>query len=101
MTDDTETKQKPAPASFVDARTKTIPLEWPLTYDGEMYTEVTIRRLTGAEVSDFFAQPAESRRLPMFDCPADVIDALDADDSMAVSEAVMGFLPRSMRAASE
>jgi hypothetical protein len=101
MTDDTETTSKPAPPSFVDARTKTIPLEWPIAYDGELYTDVTIRRLTGAEVSAFFSQPEESRRLPMFDCPADVLDALDADDSAAVSEAVMGFLPRSMRVASE
>jgi hypothetical protein len=99
MTDEVETKAAPVAPSFVDDRTKTIPLEWPVEYDGEIYTDVTVRRMTGAEVSAFFAQPEETRRLPMFNCPAEVIDALDADDAAAVSKAVMDFLPRSMRPA--
>jgi hypothetical protein len=92
-----------APPSFVGGkvRSKIIPLEWPLEYGGKTYDSVTVRRMSATEVSQFFNDESDTKRLPMFDCPHEVIDALDADDSEVVSQAVIDFLPRRMQPASE
>jgi hypothetical protein len=82
------------------SRSKTIVLDWPVEFAGKTYEQITVRRMTGAEVSAW-ANSAGSESLPMFDCPQEVVDALDADDAEAVSKAVIDFLPRRMRAASE
>jgi len=82
-------------------RSRAIALSYPVEYDGIEYTTITVRRMTGAEVSAFYTADGDEKRLPMFDCPIEVIEALDADDAENVSKAVIDFLPRSMRAAAD
>ena len=96
-----------APADCVKAaailkgdRSKTISLEYPVEFDGKTYGEITIRRMTGTEVAAWL-NDAAAVMPPMFNCPVDVIDALDADDAFTVKEAMNDFLPRKMRAAYE
>lgn len=103
MTDETTTPPAAAPAEkpvakVLGDRTRRVPLEWPVEYDGKVYDAVTVSRMSGEQISAFYADEV-SGRLPMFDCPFEVIDALDADDAMTVQKAVLDFLPRSMREA--
>lgn len=94
----------PAPV-FVDngrPRFRVVTLEWPLSFDGKTYSEIVVRRMTAAQVSEFVDQIRDDAKLailPMFDVPAAVIDALDADDAEEVNKAVNDFLPRSLRPA--
>lgn len=90
---------KPA-AVLKGDRSRMIPLRFPVEFDGKEYSSVTVRRLNGTEVAAFYREP-NADRLPMFDCPAEVIDALDADDSADVMKAVTDFLPLAMRPAIE
>jgi hypothetical protein len=93
-------------ATFVSTkpRWRTVPLEWPIEYAGKVYNEITVHRMTTAQIGDFISAAEKGAKvmLPMFgDTPAAVIDALDPDDSEAVNEAVRSFLPRGMRAETE
>jgi hypothetical protein len=45
------------------------------------------------------AGDATKARLPMFDAPYEVIDALDPDDADTIEETVDRFLPRRLRLA--
>ena len=112
MTDKTEAAASddqavaaPAPPKFVGDRPRfrTVPLEWPVEYDGKTYSEVSVRRMTAGEVMNFIEQATNggSPRLPIFDVPPEVIDALDADDADNVNKAVNDFLPRALRQADE
>jgi hypothetical protein len=75
-------------------------LTWPVEFGGRVYSEVTIRRLTAAEV-DAFVQAAmagdKNASLPLYDAPSEVLAAMDADDAAALNEAATPFLPRSLR----
>lgn len=90
-----------APPRFVNQqkRFRTIPLEWPLEYDGKIYDAITVRRMTAQEVADW--QGSDERTLPMVEAPLAVIDALDADDALKVNEAIHDFLPHALREAIE
>lgn len=90
-----------AVAKIAGERSKTIPLEWPVEYDGKVYSEITVRRMTGREVQEFFKSKDDAGGLPMFDCPREVIEALDADDDVTINKAVLDFLPRSLRGSDE
>lgn len=88
----------PAAPKFLDERKRfrVVPLQWPIEYDGTVWSEITVRRLTAAEVAAFIE--AEDKKLPpMFDAPAIVIDNLDDDDAVEVNKAVADFLPRRWR----
>lgn len=87
----------PAPPRFVGDRRRdvVVPLEWPLEFDGKTYSEIRVRRMTGAEVSAFVNN--DDGALPMVEAPKVVIDSLDADDAMAVNKAITDFLPQSLR----
>lgn len=98
MSDQAETKPI---ASLVGERSKSVPLRWPVQFDGKTYDHVTVRRMTGNEVAAFFKAEGDAVELPMFDCPREVIDALDADDAEDVNRVVLDFLPRSMRPGSD
>jgi hypothetical protein len=93
----------PPPPRFVDngrPRFRVVPLEWPIDYDGKTYSEITVRRMTTAEVVAFVDQMRDDLKeatLPMFDVPHAVIDALDPDDADEVNKAVNDFLPRALR----
>lgn len=90
-------------------RARTIALEWPLKLGDKVYTSVTVRRLTVAEIETFVEEAKDSAKQtiaapkwpPMCDVPPAVLEALDPDDQDAISEAIMDFLPRRLRAGLE
>lgn len=100
MTDTTEKKA----VRFVDvpgkSRTQTIPLDWPLEFDGKTYEAVEICRSTiGAWRAYFEALDAGERiAMPCFADPLEVMDSLDADDDEKVQAAVELFFPKRFRA---
>ena len=87
-------------------RSETVPLEWPIEYDGKTYATVTVSRPTIAELDEWrdriagmkdAGQDVSKERLPMFDAPTPVLEALDPDDEDRVSEVAGRFLPRRFR----
>lgn len=98
----------PAAPAFVEEdgrrRSEIVSLEWPVEYDGRVYRAIQVRRMTAAEVDAFVEEAranAGAARLPMFSCPHQVIDALDADDAARVNEIVLRFLPRALQPAEQ
>jgi hypothetical protein len=93
-----------APPKFIGgpARSRVVPLEWPLEYDGREYSSVTIVKLNAKEVKEVLAaiNRGESSKIPIFRdadggvIPDGVLDALDDDDSFALDEAAGEFIPR-------
>jgi hypothetical protein len=82
-------------------RTTTYKLVWAFEYDGRVYEEITIRRLSAKEVDDFIQEIRSGNtdaRLPMFGVPDAVLDAMDADDSTALNEVAKPFMPVALRA---
>lgn len=81
-------------------REKVIALEFPVEFNGDLYDEIKVRRLTGAEVARYYEQVQagyRSPRPPTVDCPDEVYDALDDDDRYSVEAAAIDFLPRRLR----
>lgn len=104
----------PEPPRFVDVgrpRSRVIPLEWPVDFDGRCWREIVVRRMTTIEVAGLMermrAQPEREFRFPMFDDPSGqpvpdaVLDQLDDDDSYALNRAATDFLPRRFRTATD
>lgn len=87
------------PAGFEAEKTLTLCV--PVEFNGTVYTEVSIRKLKGR---DFIAlqKMAGDEDVALLaivtGLPAVVIEELDADDFVTLSEAAQGFLPRSFRA---
>jgi hypothetical protein len=78
-----------------------IPLEWPVDFDGKLWTEIEIRRVSGKEVRVYLdaLRTSEGDILPpMIDCPIEVWNALDADDQQTIDEAAQGFTPKRLQA---
>ncbi len=74
-----------------------VPLAWPVEYDGKLWTEIRVRRVTGKEVAAYFnkLRDGDSEAVaPMIDCPQEVWDAMDDDDQVTVDEAARPFWPR-------
>lgn len=103
----TDVEAKPA-ARFADrSRTETVvPLEYPIEYDGKIWEAITVSSPTVAQIAAFservvqareLGQSTEGIRLPMFDAPDAVLDALHLDDEDVVSKAANRFLPRRFR----
>jgi hypothetical protein len=97
---------KSAFPAFVNAasRHETVPLDWPIEYDGITWAAITVRRMTTADIAAFAAQAAVDAapvptRFPMFDAPDAVLDMLDVDDADRLNEVVQRFLPRRFQAA--
>jgi hypothetical protein len=85
-------------------RERFIDLEYPVEYDGTLYTSVRIRRVTGTDIEDYAAKvgtPEAAPIPPTIDCPFAVWKAMDADDVETVLEASMDFLPRRMKTAAD
>ena len=84
-----------------------MPLEWPIDYDGRVYTEVHLVRLTAKDVADWIERldADGAGKFPIFRdaagalIPDAVLDGLDADDREEVDKAAMDFLPRRFRGA--
>ena len=102
-----EPDDKPGSPQFVGGklRSREVLLDWPLRYGGKVYDRITVRRMTTAEVGEFITaasgEGSKNARLPMFDCPSEIIDALDPDDAERVNEVIRDFLPRLLRQADE
>jgi hypothetical protein len=100
-------EDKPEPPQFVGGkpRIRGVPWGWPLRYGDKIYDRITVRRMTTAEVGEFIAAASgkdmKNTRLPMFDCPPEIIDALDPDDAERINEVIRDFLPRLLRQADE
>ena len=86
-------------ARIVNPVTKTIPLEYPVEFDGKVYTEISLRRMSGTEVAAYITQLAAGERVkpPVIDVPFEVYDALDDDDLFTIDKAVVDFFPRRFR----
>jgi hypothetical protein len=84
-------------------RLRKIPLTYPVEFNGVVYKEIEIRRLTAKDVADFIenlcGDDRKAARLPVFGCPPEVIDGLDADDFDVVDKAALDFLPRALKQA--
>lgn len=96
-------------AQFAD-KSKTealIPLDHPIALDGAVWDAVRVHAPTVAGVKEFSRAIEAARaagdtidgiRLPMFDAPEAVLDALHLDDDDKLNEASLPFLPRRFRA---
>ena len=85
-----------------EAREKMVPLQWPVEFDGKLWTEIRVHRVTGKEVAAYFTKMKEgdsSAVAPMVDCPQEVWDAMDDDDQDVVDTAARPFWPRRLIAA--
>ncbi|KAB0269073.1 phage tail assembly protein [Microvirga brassicacearum] len=94
---------KPAP-KLLGNRSKSVPLTYPVEYEGKVWHDITLTRMTASQVRDFMqdvVEHGENAHLPIFDAPKEVIDALDADDMAAVDRLLLDFLPQSLREAAE
>ena len=108
MTELNEAAPAAAPSvSFASevGRSEVVTLDYPLVVNGVTLSHVTVRRLTVKDVADYAERlrslPEDQRarvRLPMFDQPDAVLDALDDDDAERLSEVAQRFLPRRFRA---
>ncbi len=101
---------KPAPPEFVDTgkqRAITVPLDWPMTYAGVVYSEVVIRRPQLAQWRQYLRDCADAVAerglgadddvdLPWLSIPAVVYNALDTKDGLKVDAAQEGFFGESM-----
>jgi hypothetical protein len=78
---------------------KIVPLEWPVEFDGIVYRQIRVKRVTGGEVRDYFEKlrAGEAVMPPMIECPLEVWEALDADDQSTIDEAVAAFVPKRMK----
>lgn len=82
-------------------RERTVPLEYPIEFDGKTYDAIRVRRVTGREVEEFMRALADDGAAmpPMVDCPRAVYDAMDDDDRFEVDQAMLDFLPRRLKVA--
>ncbi len=81
---------------------KTIVLSVPVEFDGTTYNEIHIRRLKGRDflrLQQMTGNEDVSLLAIVTAMPAAVIEELDAEDFVTLSEAAQDFLPRSLRQA--
>lgn len=79
-----------------------VQLEYPVTVDGELVTQVRIRRVTGVQVAEFMSaigDPERAKQLVpvVVDCPWSVWSQLDDDDALRIEKAAFDFLPLRLR----
>ncbi|CCF19175.1 conserved protein of unknown function [Pseudorhizobium banfieldiae] len=87
-------------------RTREVPLEWPLEYDGKTWDKITVRRAVGPDfkaIAQLGGTKDEDVGLAriLSDAPEAIIRALDGDDYATLMEAIRDFLPRKLRAGDE
>lgn len=82
-----------------------VPLEWPIAFEGKLFDQVRVRRITGHQLQAYIealgSSESKSPPPPTIDCPQEVWDVMDADDMDAVGTASMDFMPRRMKAAAD
>ncbi|APO76119.1 Mu-like prophage FluMu protein [Rhizobium etli 8C-3] len=85
------------------ARSRTIPLVYPFTLNGEDVREVTVRRLTLGEVQDLLARTSGAALTAMdiyaemTGLTAEILRGLDDEDGTAVTDAAYDFFPPRLR----
>ncbi len=95
-----KTQQPAPPVAHIaggSEREKMVRLAWPVEFDGKLWTEIKVRRVTGKEVAAYFSKMRDGDTeavAPMIDCPQAVWDAMDDDDQVTVDEAARPFWPR-------
>ncbi|MBO6755763.1 MAG: phage tail assembly protein [Roseibium sp.] len=97
-----EQAAKPPPKYVGETkREKAIELAFPIEFDGKVYSELTVRRMTGRDLKSLQQHQnknedeAETFLLSiMTGAPVEVINYLDGDDYLSVMEAAEPFLPR-------
>lgn len=79
---------------------KTINLKYPVTHDGKEVAQVTVRRPKVKDIRKIEENPDISdvdrgalMIAQLCDLPVEVVDEMDAEDFMALSEASSAFLP--------
>ena len=84
-------------AAVANRPEKTVPLEFPVEFDGKTYESITVRMLTVGEWREFLDGGREFGSwldvTPMFDAPREVLDALMTSDGERVTEAADLFRP--------
>lgn len=100
--DQAETSTAPISVKFVneEGRSRLVLLEYPVDFDGKLYTWIKVRRVTGGEMDTYMKslQAGAVSLPPVIDCPIEVWDAMDADDQLAVDQAADEFMPRRLKA---
>lgn len=89
---------------LTEDRERMVPLKWPVEFDGKVWDQVRIRRITARELWDFATKASNSPVFlmpPVVDCPLEVWEAMDADDQADIDEAAIEFMPKRLRAAAE
>lgn len=94
----------PAKLTFVGGKawTSTVPLDFPFEHDGRVVREVTLHRLTAAEMGEVVDRLGTAFTrwdliAAMADLPVDVLRGLEAGDGDAVMEVGIDFLPRALK----
>lgn len=96
-------KQKVASIVTTTKRSKTHPLKYEVEFNGVVYKEVSIKRCTAKEISEYndilrayIDEEAQgmSPVPPWIDIPQEVYDAMDDDDNYDLEEAAADFIPR-------
>ena len=87
-------------------RSRAVPLEWPVSFEGVLYEAVTIRRLTAKEVAEFVeslkdSTTASEARLADVRCAGRRARRARRRRRVLVDEVVKGFLPHRFRGAGE
>jgi hypothetical protein len=77
-------------------RNEVVKLEWPLIVDGKEWREITVRRMTSAELNKYI-DGGFAGAPPNIVAPAEVLDALDAEDGIAITEVANRFMPRRLQ----
>ncbi len=106
MSEPTEINTSVSPVYLGDTvRSTTVPLSHPFELAGEVYREVTVRRLRGFEAKQFvnacLAAGARGEIDPPFpgiELSPQAYAALDEDDVFAIDQAVEAFTPARFRA---
>jgi hypothetical protein len=88
-----------------DRWTKVVPLEFPVTVDGVLLTQITLRRVSGGEVTALLMEDDQEQsinrraRALVAGVHPDVLEGLWADDLVNVLDAARPFLPRALQGA--
>jgi hypothetical protein len=103
-----------APPKFVGGppRLRSVPLVYPVEYDGVIYNEIVVVRLAVADIAAFQEAAAKlpEGQVPPWPAfrdadgkpmPIEVLGALDDDDQFELDKVTRNFLPRRYRAVPE
>jgi hypothetical protein len=113
VSDQSQTDDKPEYVGKRE-RSRRIVLEDPIRYRGKVYEAITVKRLNAAQVADWVdavkgKEGEEAEKVDLGNVvdddglavPRQVMEFLDDDDDLKVSEAISDFLPRRLSSSSD